>query len=109
MVAKALAIYRIENPEIQKIGEKLAKYRKIRFFCGLFLVYFSFLFGLPIFLLFSGLQGFSFCRWPRLSQSHGSFKSIISWFLWFSWLPVFLQTTPTTPYYPLCELQERKN
>ena len=55
-----------KTPEIQKIGEKQAKYRKILFFAYFWSVF-------PIFCLFfsyfldSGV--FLFCRWPRLLQT----------------------------------------
>ena len=64
-VAKALAIYRIENLRNLENRRKIWNYRKILFFQ--FLVYFS-----PIFAYFSPIFWISgvflFCRWPRLLQ-----------------------------------------
>ena len=57
-----------KTPEIQKIGEKLAKYRKILCFAYFWSSFFPMI--CQFFSYFLDFGVFPFCRWPRLLQGH---------------------------------------
>ena len=69
MVAKALAIHRIEKPRNPENRRKLENIGKILYFANFWSIF-------PIFGLFLSyfldLGVFLFCRWPRLLQGYGS-------------------------------------